>query len=380
MTETYTIVGGGIAGLCAAIALRRIGLDPLVVEAAPAFKPIGAGLTLAANAMQALRHLGIAEQVKERGRIMNAFTIYDEKGKVIKRVNTDPHTSRYGISNFNIHRADLHEVLFSFLPKDRVLTGKRTVDLQATDGGYRLQFEDGSQLETTYLIVAEGIHSPIRSKLVPDSHLRYAGYTCWRGIADNSRLQVNETSETWGSNGRFGIVPLNNHQIYWFATKNSEPMNFTYQHYTIEQLMEHYQDYHAPIREVLSSTPANGIIWDDLYDLAPLEQYAFGHILLMGDAAHATTPNMGQGACMAIEDAVVLGECLKQHNNVAHAFNQFEKQRKERTQWVVKQSRSIGAMAQVENKLLAGCRDMVFRMMPDGMYRRQLEKVYEFKV
>ncbi len=375
MDHVFTIIGGGIAGLTTAIALKRIGIDAVVVEATPEFRPVGAGLSLAANAMQAFRELGIADAVIAAGRKIDALTILDQKGNVINRTNTEQVNAKYGISNFSIHRAALHDVLYSLLPPGSITRGKRSCDIEEVGDGYCVFFEDGSSILTNHLIVAEGIHSPIRNKILPASKLRYAGYTCWRGIVKNEK-QITTVSETWGTGGRFGIVPLANEQIYWFATKNVKEPGSKLKEFKRSDLAYNFRDYHEPVVDLINATPQEHIIWNDIFDLEPISNYAFGNLVLIGDAAHATTPNLGQGACMAIEDAVVLANCLKKHSNVPDAFRSFQEKRLKRTHEIVKGSWRLGKMAQIENAFLSKARNLLFRMIPQSVYEKQIDDLF----
>ncbi len=376
-SNPFVILGGGIAGLSTAIALRKIGIEALVVEAAPEIKAVGAGLALAANAMMALRQIGMADQVIREGKELNAFSIYDQKGKLISRTDTDPANSSFGISNFTIHRADLHRVLLAQLDHENVLTGKRSVDFSEDPDGYVVRFEDGDQIQANYLIVAEGIHSPIRRKLLPTQKIRYSGYTCWRGIMDNSSLNIAETSETWGKKGRFGVTPLAKNQVYWYACINAGELNSDLKNYTKADLVEKFKDFHFPIPEVLAGTMPGQIIWNDIIDLEPLPNFAFGNLVLIGDADHATTPNMGQGACMAIEDAAILASCLEKNPEPAQAFLAFEKRRLSRTRKIVNDSWRLGKISQLENPLLMSLRDAFFRMIPQKVTQKQIESLYQ---
>lgn len=373
----YLILGGGIAGLTTAIALRKIGIEAVVAESAPEIKAVGAGLALAANAMMALRQIGVAEEVIQEGRELVAFSIYDQKGKLISRTDTDPANSKFGISNFTIHRADLHRVLLAQLDPKNVLTGKRSVDFVEDSDGYLVRFENEEQVRAKYLIVAEGIHSAIRKKLLPDSKIRYSGYTCWRGIMDNSGLNIQETSETWGKNGRFGVTPLAKNQVYWYACINTAEQNSSLKNFTKEDLEKNFRDFHFPIPQVLAGTRPDQIIWNDIIDLEPLSNFAFGNLVLIGDAAHATTPNMGQGACLAIEDAAVLASCLAKNPDPAVAFPEFEKRRLSRTRKIVTDSWRLGQVAQLENPLLMSLRNAFFRMIPKKMTKKQIETLYQ---
>jgi 2-polyprenyl-6-methoxyphenol hydroxylase-like FAD-dependent oxidoreductase len=375
--NTFVILGAGIAGLSAAIALKNIGIEALVVEASKTIRPVGAGLSLAANAMEALRHLKISEEVVKKGRELESFTLFDKSGKVIKRVKTQPTQSTTSVKNFTIHRAKLHEVLLSKISPENILTGKRSISMSETSEGIQINMEDGTTLQTQYLIIAEGIHSPLRKIIASDTNVRYSGYTCWRGIVDNSELNINETSETWGKEGRFGIVPLADNQIYWFVCKNNMEQNSDFKNYTLDELANNFKEYHHPIVNMIRATSPENLIWGDICDIKPLQKFAYGNVVLIGDAAHATTPNMGQGACMAIEDAVILANCLTKNSRVSEAFMSFEKRRLTRTHKIVNDSWRLGKMAQVENDFLATLRNMAFRLMPQRLYERKMEAVYQ---
>ncbi|MPR36851.1 FAD-dependent monooxygenase [Salmonirosea aquatica] len=373
---SFTIIGGGIAGLTAAIALSRIGLSTHVFEASPRLRPLGAGLALAANAMQAFKRLGIADNVIQKGRQIDTFSILDEGGKTVSRTDSRAVSERYGIDNFAIHRAELHEVLLNQLPTSQVSICKKAIRIEELPGGVTVFFDDGTTHRSDYLLVADGIHSPIRQQLVPGSVPRYAGYSCWRAVVYRPDLALTEATETWGRRGRVGIVPLTENRVYWFACVNAPAQSPLMRRMTSARLAELFGEYHAPIPGLLSQTPDENLLWNDIIDLKPLSSFAFGRTLLLGDAAHATTPNMGQGACQAIEDAVVLADTLAKNDSVEEAFREFEKRRLTRTRTITNNSRRIGQVAQWSNPLLATMRNYLFRHMPASANERQLEMLY----
>jgi len=374
-TKTFVILGGGICGLSTAIALKNIGIRAEVYESAPQFRPVGAGLLLAANAVRGFQKIGIAEKIVARGRLLPKFSILDDRGKVITAADAASIGEKYGMHNFAIHRADLHEALAAELDQAQLHTGKRATGFSKKGERTVVQFEDGSTIETDYLLAAEGIHSAIRQQLLPNSRPRYAGYTCWRGVVDAGSVTQDFASETWGAAGRFGIVPLAGNRVYWFAVVNAPQNDPTMRNFRVADLERLFGNFHEPVPQLLAQTRDEDLIWSDTIDLQPLPQFAFGNILLLGDAAHATTPNMGQGACQAIEDAAILADELSKNQAPAVAFAAFEKRRLKRTRFIVENSWSLGKIAQWQAPLLIFLRNNLLRLVPERLNERQLRTV-----
>jgi len=378
-TKIISIIGGGIGGLTLAVALQRKGFNVNVYEHAPQLKPLGAGLALAANAVKALAEIGIHEEVIKAGKVIRKMTIKDQAGRVLNETNSEELSRQFGvINNFTIHRADLHEVLYRNLSDNTVQLGKACVDFYQTDEDVTLKFSDGSTASTDCVVACDGIHSVFRKKLLPDSTMRYAGYTCWRAVIDDlpAGFDWNETSETWGPGCRFGIVPLSNNRVYWFACVNATPNNPKMRSFTPHDLLAYFSSYHAPITEIINRTRPDQLIWGDINDVKPIQKFAFKNIVLMGDAAHATTPNMGQGACMAIEDAVTLSNCLVKYTTLEDSFRHFEQRRIKRTTKIVNGSWSIGKIAQLQNPFLTKLRNAAMRITPATVATKQLEFLY----
>lgn len=374
-TMKATIVGAGIAGLTTAIALQQKGIAVEIFEAAPQIQPVGAGLALAANAMQAFYKLGIADTIIAKGRKLPSFSFYNHRGKLLNSTNSLELGKKYGIDNFTIHRAELHSALLAQLKGTTVHLSKKTIGFAQNGNTITLQFADGSTHITQCLIVADGINSPIRQQLLPHSQPRYAGYVCWRAVIDSKGFDWSETSETFGPMGRFGITPLADNLLYWYACTNTTKNNQRYAAYTIDDLRKHFAGYHAPINELLDRTENDALIYGPILDLAPLDKFAFGNIVLIGDAAHATTPNMGQGACQAIEDAVILADEMAKTNVHQNAFINFEQRRLERTRYIILQSRKVGEVAQWQNPVLGWLRDRLMANLPQSAKNKQFEKL-----
>jgi len=378
--QKFVVIGAGIGGLTVAIALQRSGFQVTVIEQAPEIRPLGAGLGLAANAVKAFTELGIDREVLRVGKVLKKVLIKDRKGKILTFTDSEKISRKYGtVDNFTIHRADLHEVLLKHLQPGTVHLNKQCIDFEQHPDGVVLHFQDGQTINAEYVIASDGIHSIFRRKLAPQSVVRYAGYTCWRAVIDNLPLGINleETSETWGEGARFGIVPLSGNKLYWFACLNTTGNNATMRNYTVDNLLSHFGNFHEPIPAILKHTNNQQLIWGDIIDLKPLTTFAFENITLMGDAAHATTPNMGQGACMAIEDAVVLAKLLSANKNAKEAFKKFEVMRLVRTEKIVRGSWTLGRIAQLENPLLVQLRNAAIRATPSSVAEKQMRFLYE---
>ncbi len=373
--DRFAIVGGGIGGLTLAIALQRKGFPVRVYEGAEKIQPLGAGLGLAANAVKAFMDIGISEAVLKAGKVLKVLRIKDKSGNILTETDSEKIAAKFGvINNFAIHRADLHEVLLGQLLPGTLQLKKRCVDLEPRGPAMLLKFSDDTCTLAEHVIACDGIHSVVRNKVLPDVKPRYAGYTCWRGVTGQlpAGADPDETSETWGAGSRFGIVPLTKNRVYWFACLNAKENDPRMRSFTPDDLLRHFGHFHFPIPAILKTTPSEKIIWNDIVDLKPLKKFAYGNILLLGDAAHATTPNMGQGACMAIEDAAVLARCLDETRSPDEAFLSFEKKRIARTTTIVNKSWKVGRVAQTENKILIALRNAALKLTPPSVTENQI--------
>lgn len=366
-----TIIGAGIAGLTTAIALKKTGYDSEVFEAAPSLEPIGAALGLAPNALKALHAIGLSEQVFRAGKRMHYFEIQNRSGKVLSRSER----ADFG-ENIAIRRADLHRVLLEEAGADRIHTNKKAVNYKKAGDTIIVEFADGSTHQTDYLIIADGIHSALRDITAPEAKVNYSGYTCWRGIADNPGKEFKGAYEVWDTQGRFGYTPLKGNRIYWYACINA-PQGRTMAHFTLDDLQQHFSDFSSSVKNILKATDPNTLFYDDVCEMEPLRRYAYGNILIIGDAAHASTPNMGQGACQAIEDAVVLAKTLAKRPTIGQTFASFEKKRLQRTHYVIRQSAKVGRIAHIQNPFLAMLRDIAMPLIPKSVSRKQFHRLYK---
>jgi FAD-dependent urate hydroxylase len=373
------VIGGGIGGLSTAIGLHRAGITVSVFERSPVFSVVGAGLTLWANAIKALRKLGIDEDSLGGARFQTS-EIRSSGGSRLHYSDMKQLEKKLGAPSIAIHRADLHRVLLAALPPD-VLQSRKCVGFEQNTKGVTVFFSDNSVEQADLLIGADGIHSAVRKVLFPNVRLQYAGYTAWRGVvALRGAVQPDRTSETWGRGSRFGIVPIGNKQTYWFATANVPSGRKMTAAEHKHELLARFENWHSPIGALIEATPAEDILNNDILDFDPLPRWTQGRVTLLGDAAHATTPNLGQGACQAIESSVSLSRALVEESSLPTALQRYENERRVRTAWVTTTSRRLGQVGQMDKPLLCMLRNLGLRFTPNSVVEKQILQAAGYEI
>lgn len=371
--KKITIVGAGIGGLTAAIALKKRGFEVEIFESAPEFKRAGSGINLAMNAMQVYRELGVYDDILSAANYTNVMKSVTPELKTIAIVDFKKLEPEFGVKNVAIHRATLHEILLKHLDDTPVHLGKSLASLHQNSETVTLEFKDGSTHESDLVIGADGIHSAVRNSIFTQTELRDAQQLCWRGIskANVDPSYKTELNEAWGKGSRFGFVRIDDDSIYWYALidKNLLKLGET-------NPQEYFKDYHTLVQQIIKETPTSDIIFNEIWDLNPIEKWYQGNVCLLGDAAHATTPNMGQGACQAVESAMTLSLCLSEENTREKAFERYQKMRKEKAVGVVKSSWRLGKIAQSSNPFTIFIRNVITRIIPKSVVEKQNRKLF----
>ena len=378
------IIGGGIGGLATALALHRNGVAVQVYEAAPAIGAVGAGLVLGANVVRELAALGLADELQAAGVPVSGLQLTDETGRALLTVDSGAYVRRHfrPHANLALRHARLQAILLAQLPPEIIHTNHTLTHFTLTSGGVTAHFANGHTATGTALVAADGLHSTVRTQLLPAARPRYAGYTCWRAVvpAPAGLLPAQGPHlfrETWGRTGRFGYVPVGQGQVYWFCCLNApQSADPTFAAYGPADLARHFADYHAAVPALLAATSPAALLWHDIADLPALPRFAFGRILLLGDAAHAATPNLGQGVGQALEDAFALAAAFRQGLHPAVAFRTFEQQRRTRTQAIGRRSAAVGRLAQLETPALVAVRNGLLRATPNFVTELQTQFIY----
>lgn len=330
------VVGAGIAGLGAARALRQRGFAVDVVERQTAWTHAGAGIYLPGNAARALRALGIESAVAERAALITHQLLCDHRGRLLADIDLAALWGEVGPC-LALHRADLHEVLGSYGDPVSVRMGVSVQGLSQQDKTATVEFDDGSSGRYDLVIGADGIHSTVRQLTVGTSVVRPVGQLAWRFVT-----VCPPGLTTWtallGRDVTFLAVPIGQGQVYCYCDAPAEGTPRLQGDDVIGRLAELLAGFADPVPAILHTLGPVGAV-----HVAPIEEVALdgwsrGSVLLVGDAAHATSPNMAEGAAMALEDALVLAECLASGLGIAQTMASFQDRRRVRTQWVLAQT------------------------------------------
>lgn len=369
------IAGGGIGGLSAAVALDQAGIPVRVFEQAPELREVGAGVSLWPNAVRALARLGLDETVRGRHVALREIVVRRASGTPLMRLRGSGLEPEPGVC---VHRAHLQQALAARVPANRLELDRRVVGFESRDGGVTLHLQGGEAVPGRLVIGCDGIHSVIRSALHGGGPPRRRGYRIWRGVADlllDEEL-LQRSTEWWGPGRRFGILPGEPGRVFWYATHttsappaagDADP----------GRLVRLFADWPAPVRELIEAS-GHAIVRTEAEDRPVPRRWGRGPVTLLGDAAHPMTPNMGQGACTALEDAVVLARCLAEDGAGEAALRRYERLRARRTRWIVRQSRRIGRIAQLRSPLLGAGRDGVMRLLPDRLTEPPQRRLYGY--
>jgi 2-polyprenyl-6-methoxyphenol hydroxylase-like FAD-dependent oxidoreductase len=344
MPENRAVVlGGGIGGLTAAAALHRRGWQVTVLERAAALEPVGAGISLAPNAQRALDVIGLGDAVRARTAWPGAGGLRTPSGRWLARTRNEAAAARYGGPLVLLTRTELVEMLARTLPADTVRTGRqaRLADSGARDRPAVVHTEH-EQLTAELVVVADGIHSGARRMLFPrHPQPAYAGCTTWRFVTDAPRVSF-APHETWGRGALWGTQPLPDGRVYAYAAAAVSPSQSAPEGERAE-LARRFGSWHAPVPQLIEAVDPAAVLRNDVYEASvPLPAYHRGRVALLGDAAHAMTPHLGQGGNQAIEDAVVLA-----HHAPPGAADLpgYTLARLRRTTEVVRRSRQAGRIA-----------------------------------
>jgi 2-polyprenyl-6-methoxyphenol hydroxylase-like FAD-dependent oxidoreductase len=369
------IAGAGIGGLTLGCALARMGRPFQIFERAPQLRPAGAGIALSQNAFAALAHIGLDSAARAAGQALSEAAICDHTGRPLVQSAMNEVTG----GTVAMARSDLQAVLLEAL-ETPVETGRAVRTYRARPGGVVVELEDGSEVKADLLVGADGLHSTVRQVMRGPETLRYAGYTSWRALVDGIDLpQGNKVTESWGPGQRFGIAPIGRRRVYWFAVADA-PAGQSDAPDPRPDLLARFEGWHPPIQALISAAAPERILRTDIHDRPPVDFWIEGYVALLGDAAHPMTPNLGQGGCQAIEDAVVLADALARAPDTQSALLSYQQRRLPRANGFVIRSWRFGQLAHLRTRPMRWLRDHALRALPTRLTARAAARDLQFSL
>ncbi|WP_314173628.1 FAD-dependent monooxygenase [Streptomyces winkii] len=352
------VIGAGIGGLTAAVALHQHGWQVTVLERAPAIEAVGAGLGLTPNSLRALDMIGLGDTVRSM-RAWNAEGgLRTPSGRWLSRTSQDAAAERFGGPVVALHRSTLISLLHSRLPEGAVRTGAvaEVADPGAADRPARVRGGE-REWEAELVVAADGVHSAARPALFPHSPApRYAGFTAWRLVIPAPEVAY-VPHETWGRGTLWGTQPLHDGRIYAYAAA-AVPAGERAPDDELAELRRRFGTWHDPLPAILDAAEPGDVLRNDVYQAAvPLPAFHRGRVALLGDAAHAMNPTLGQGGNQAIEDAVVLAHHAHPRADVPDALAAYTRDRLPRTSEVVRRAVRVGRFVTMTSAPACALRD-----------------------
>jgi len=335
--DRILIVGGGIAGLTAAIALRRRGFSPELIEREPAWRAVGAGIALQPNAMRLLMGLGGGTAVERAGAPLRRFRYCTLQGDTLAEIDLIQLWKDVG-RGAGVERTKLQDALLGELKGARCRLGARITGLEQKSGCVSVCFNDGRSENYDLVIGADGIGSSVRSLAVSECAPSYTGQMVWRSLAAIRRDTPNEVQFWLGDGCFFGLFPVSHTHTYGFGYINEPERRHDPTLGRLARLRERFAGFGGLVKAYLASLECDEQIHCAAIESLELDHWHKGRVVLIGDAAHASSPMMGQGGCMAIEDAAVLAELLQSSQGVEEALDAYVLRRRARVDWVQSQS------------------------------------------
>ncbi|RJT46356.1 FAD-dependent urate hydroxylase HpxO [Rahnella woolbedingensis] len=338
------VIGGGIGGACAAIALKRFGIETAVYEAVKEIKPVGAAISIWPNGVKCLNYLGMKDALRELGGNMR-FMAYKEyqQGQTMTRFSMDPLIQCVGEQPYPVARAELQSMLLDTYGRDQVQFGKRVTHVEESADSVTAWFDDGTSATGDVLIAADGTHSIIRQHVLGyATERRYAGYVNWNGLVeiDESIAPADQWTTFVGEGKRVSLMPVSGNRFYFFFDVPL-PKGLPQDRTTVrDDLQGYFAGWAEPVQKLISQIDPQTTNRVEIHDIEPFMQLVKGRIALLGDSGHSTTPDIGQGGCAAMEDAVVLANMLQTNSlGIEDALLRYQEKRAYRVKDLVLKAR-----------------------------------------
>lgn len=350
-----TIIGAGMGGLTTGIALKKFGHKVTIYEQAEKILPVGAAISLWSNGVKCLNYLGLTEQVAKLGGQMDQLAYIDGlTGDTMTQFSLLPLIEEVGQRPYPVARADLQNMLMDEFGREDIQLGKKMVELQEQEDGVLVKFADGTEIKTDLLIGADGTHSITRAYVLGEQvSRRYAGYVNWNGLVEISEKLT--PADQWttfvGQGKRVSLMPVADGKFYFFF---DVPLPVGLENNRAEYkalLKQYFEGWCAPVQHLIDALDEQKTNRVEIHDIEPFAQFYKGRVVIVGDAAHSTTPDIGQGGCQAMEDAIYLARSLQINTlGLEDALKRYQNKRNERANELVLRARKRCDVTHMKNE------------------------------
>ena len=362
---TVLIVGGGIAGLTLGRALRRNGFGVELVERSTEWRAEGGGIAVQPNGIRVLRTLGLAAAVERAGARVHRWSFCDEMGGLLSEHDLAALWGDVG-PFIGIERTRLQQVLVAGAEGIACRLGTSIRSLAQDDDSVTVNFTDGSMGKYDLVVGADGISSTVRTLVLGAISPAYTGAMAWRSVTPVRPRGLTDLEFLLGDGCFFGLCPVAGGRTYGFGNTTG-PRTREPQTGRLRRLRRHFAGFGESVQEYLGALEHDEQIHCGPVDTVAVEQWHIGRVVLIGDAAHASSPMMGQGGCMAMEDALALAESLAHYDTLAEALDVYIARRRPRVGWVHQESTAVAESF----RLPAATRNNGLRQYGAAMFQRR---------
>lgn len=392
MSNKALIIGGGIAGPAMALFLKKIGIEAEIFEANEATFSIGAGLSLAPNGVYVLAELGLASKAIEGGSVAAHGIFKNAKGNRLAKFKFS-NADKYKYPSVNIKRATLNNIMLDELEKQNISIhfNKKLQNISQTEHEVTATFEDGTDAIGSFLVGADGVRSIARN-FVLDTSLKpdFTGVIGSGGFVDKNKIPKLTQSDSddinfiYGKNGFFGYTGVNVNELMWWTNimadkpyTKEEQMHFD-KEAERKSLFNQYSTYTFPITDIINNS--SNFLRLNVFDVQFLPRWFNENVIVIGDAAHAVSPNSGQGASMALEDAMLLAKLIRDENNLETAFSTFENMRRPRVEKIVLEGRKRGSDKVIVSAFQQKVRELMIRIFVNAFAEKGNHWLFDYKI
>ena len=373
MDEKILIVGGGVAGLYVKNRLESLGYAPILTEKSESIRAEGAGILLGPNVLKLFRASGHEAEILKYSTRIDMIRLLDYKARSLGVSDLVRVRKKSSYEAVAIHRKALHEILLQSVEPSSIKLSSKLTNLHETPKGYEAEFENGERETYDFVIGADGIHSVVRKALFGDDGLRDAHQSCCRFVCEAPKeLDMHSACEMWGEGKRVGIFPIGEGKVYCFLLADAEPKHKSMDLKAVLNLFKEFEgDWQKIVRFIPNDTE---LLFNPIADLAKI-RLSKGQAVLIGDAGHSTTPNLGQGAAIGLESAYEFAELVKTYG-LKRAMEFYESKRYNRVDFIRERSRAIGKIAHLKSPFARAIRNTILRFTPQAVGQKEFEKAF----